>query len=474
MDHQSLSVLCVDLDGTLVRSDTLAESLITLIHRNPLYILLLPVWLLRGRPYWKLRVASAVDFDPAAAPYNLEFLKFLQAEHGRGRRLVLATASHARVAEKIAAHLGIFTDVHATDEARNLKGQRKASLLAERYGEGAFSYAGDSRSDLPVWRVAKSAILVGVSHSVEAQLDPGVTIERRFPRGQGVVRGLFRALRPHHWVKNLLLAVPLLTAHRFGDIAALQALALAVVAMCLVASAIYIVNDLIDLPADRAHATKRQRPFAAGIVPIALGIAAIPVLTAGAITLAAMLPAAFGGGLALYAVAAIAYSLWIKRVIVLDVLLLALLYTLRIYLGGAAVVVPVSGWLLALTVFLFLSLALLKRYTELEALIGSSGREHARGYHLDDRRLIEIVGVISAVLAVLVMALYVNSPIVSKLYRHPVWLWGVSPLLLYWLAHAWHVARRGDMHDDPIVFALHEWGTYAIALGVLGLMYLAI
>jgi 4-hydroxybenzoate polyprenyltransferase len=469
---QPRPVLCVDLDGTLVRTDTLQESLVELLRHRPWMLLALPWWLLRGRASFKARVAAAVDLDPSVLPYNTELVAFLRDEHAAGRTLTLATASHAKTARRIADHVGLFTAVHATDDKINRKGPAKAEALATAYGEGAFSYAGDARADLPVWKRASSAVLVNVSRAVRDDLG-SVPVEREFAGNAARATELLRLLRPHQWVKNVLLAVPLLTAHHYSDSHAVTATLLAIVAMCLMASAIYAVNDLLDLAADRRHPTKCRRPLAAGNLPLAWGMAVVPVLAIAAALVALPLPRVFALGLVCYAAAAILYSLWIKHVAWLDAAWLACLYTLRIYIGALAIAVPVSGWLLAFSFFAFASLALLKRFTELASLADRPGVEHARAYHFDDRKFVEAAGWVFAVLAAGVLVFYVGSDTVRVLYRDPHLLWGIAPLLLYLLLDVWRAARSGRMHDDPVWYAIRRPVTYVVLCAVLALMLLA-
>ncbi|MFO1305782.1 MAG: UbiA family prenyltransferase [Burkholderiales bacterium] len=472
MSTGSKSVLCVDLDGTLVRTDTLQESLVALLRHRPWMAFVLPWWLVRGRAYFKARVAGAIELDPESLPYNAELVDFLREERRSGRVLALATASHVTTATRVAGHLGIFAAVHASEGPLNCKGAAKAEALASAYGERAFAYAGDSRGDLAVWKRAQSAVLVNVAPSVRAELD-GTHVEREFRSTRSRAFALWRLLRPHQWAKNALVAVPLLTAHRYDDDASVLATVLAFVAMCMTASAIYVVNDLLDLPADRRHPTKRTRPFAAGTLPLALAAVVVPLLALGAILAAAPLPAVFSAGLAGYALAAIVYSLWVKHVAWLDALWLAGMYTLRIDLGGLAIDVPVSGWLFAFSFLAFGSLALLKRFTELLSLADRPGVDRARGYHFDDRRYVEVAGWLAALLAGVLLIFYFRSETVATLYRQPHFLWGVAPLLMFLVVEVWWSARAGRMHEDPVLYAVRKPLTYLVLGGVLALILLA-
>ncbi|HTP97736.1 MAG TPA: UbiA family prenyltransferase [Casimicrobiaceae bacterium] len=464
-------VLCVDLDGTLVRTDTLMESLLVLVRHRPWIVLALPWWMLRGRASFKARIASLAPIDAATLPYDPDVVAFLRSEHAAGRTIVLATASHIDSARRIAEHLELFAGVHATDRV-NCKSVEKANVLALAYGEGGFTYAGDSRADIAVWKRARAAILVNASPRVRDALG-NVPIEREFPRRASRAAELWRLLRPHQWAKNALLAVPLLTAHKYADSHAVVAAALAVLAMCATASAIYVVNDLLDLEADRRHPVKHRRPFASGTVPLQWAIPVIAVLATASAFACVPLPRAFSLGLASYAVAAVGYSLWVKHVAWLDAGWLACLYTLRIYLGALAIEVPISGWLLAFSFFAFGSLALMKRFTELTSLAYRHGVHHARAYHFDDRKFVEVVGWGSSLLAVAVLVLYLGSETAGTLYRDPHLLWGAVPLIAYLLLASWWAAHEGRMHEDPVWYVIRKPGTYIVLGAVLGLMLAA-
>ena len=318
--------LCVDLDGTLIPTDLLWESVLRLIARNPLYLFALPFWLMRGRACLKSQVAQRVELNVATLPYREDFLEHLRGEHARGRQIVLATASSHLLAESVAAHLGLFSEVIASDHLTNLRGRAKAARLTQRFGHRGFDYAGNSNVDLPVWREARRAIVVGK----ERQELPDAHV---FPAEGRLLHKLLLLLRPHQWAKNLILFVPLLTAHELGKPAHLQAAALAFGAFSLCASALYVLNDLLDIEADRQHANKRRRPFASGALPIPLGFILVPVLLAGAAAFTAALPGRFWLVMAGYLAITTGYSWWLKRVALLDVFLLAGLYTIRL-VGG--------------------------------------------------------------------------------------------------------------------------------------------
>ena len=465
-------VLCVDLDGTLVRTDLLAEALILLVKQNPILLLMLPIWLCVGRAYLKSRVAEVVKFDFARLPYDERLLEYLRRERDRGRALALVTASPRLWATGVEQHLGLFDFVYASNTHLNLKGIRKAKLLSSIYGVRGFSYAGDSRADIPVWCAAQSAVLVRVSQSISSKIRPHTRIEFTVPDSTSRMKSVIASLRPHQWAKNLLLLVPLVAAHKLQDLSAIGHLAIAMVAMCCMASAAYLFNDLLDIESDRLHRSKRFRSLAAGTVSIWVAMTLVPVLLLAGTLVGSMLPRAFLVGLATYVVATTAYSLWIKKHVVADVILLAGVYMLRVILGGLAIEIPLSAWLLAFATFLFLGLALMKRYSELRA-VSADGTVVVRGYQVADTPLIGVFGVASGYISILVLALYINSPEVTKLYSRPIWLWGLCPMFLYWVSYAWLKAFRGEMMDDPVVYALRSPSTYVVGASLVAFMFLA-
>ena len=449
--------LCVDLDGTLLRSDLLVEALFALLVQNPLAALRVPFWLLDGKARLKTEIARRTDIDIASLPYNQRLLEYLQEQRSAGRRLVLATASPARYANQVAEHLGLFDEVMATENGTNLSGAEKARALVERFGEGGFDYAGNGRPDLAIWQRSRRALLVDPEPGVARAAGNLVTIDRVIKNGRPGFSDYLKALRIHQWAKNVLVFVPLLGAHRMGEPDLLANAVIAFFAFCLCASSVYLLNDLLDLPADRAHPNKRQRPFAAGTVPLVHGVILVPVLLLTSFVLALSLPPLFILVLGLYYLGTLSYSLWLKRVVLVDVLLLAGLYTLRVLAGAAAVEIATSFWLLAFSVFLFLSLALAKRHAELKVLLlHGSGKTQGRGYQASDLEALLSLGTASGYMAVLVLALYINSDEIQVLYPRPEVIWLLCPLLLYWISRVWLGAHRGKLHDDPVVFAMKD------------------
>jgi 4-hydroxybenzoate polyprenyltransferase len=449
--------LCVDLDGTLLRTDLLIESWFELLKSRTLLALMAPYWLTRGKARLKHEIAQRTDLDVHNLPYDRELLEYLRSQFRAGRRLVLTTASHEKYAYEVATHLGIFAEVIASNRETNLSGSVKSRLLVERFGDHGFDYAGNARADLQVFPHARQAILVRPEYGVLRTAQKRADIKQIFPGTPGGFGIYLRALRPHQWIKNLLVFVPLAAAHKLGNPELLTRSILAFIAFGLCASSVYLLNDLLDLPADRAHSRKRHRPLASGAASVKFGVFLIPALLAGAAAIAAVLPGAFFAMLAAYYISTLAYSLWLKGKLMIDVLVLAGLYTLRILAGGAAAAIVPSFWLMAFSMFLFLSLALVKRYSEvLDLRDAGVTTVKGRGYEVMDLATVQSLGAAAGYCAVLVLALYINSDDVRINYAHPNRIWLLCPLLLYWISRMWQRAGRGQMHDDPIVFALKD------------------
>ncbi|MCM0044221.1 MAG: UbiA family prenyltransferase [Burkholderiaceae bacterium] len=465
--------LAVDLDGTLVQTDTLHEAALRALRERPLALLQLPFWLLQGRAEVKQRLAGLSRFDPAALPYNQQLLDWLATQRAQGRRLVLCTAADRSIADAVASHLGIFDEVLASDGRTNLGGQQKAEALERRFGAGGFDYAGNARTDLKVWRRARRAVVVNAAPAVQRAARECCDIDTSFAPHAPDLGTLARVLRVHQWMKNLLLFMAPMAAHIVPDAGLATRLLLAFLAFSLCASTVYVANDLFDLDSDRHHPRKRRRPFAAGRVPVAWGVIAAPFLLAAGFLLALPVGSAFLGWLAVYFVVTCAYSWGLKRLVIVDCLVLALLYALRIIAGAAAAGIPMSFWLLAFSAFLFLSLAFVKRYAELDVQ-ASIGREraHGRGYLTADAPLVQSLGIMSGYSAVVVLALYLNSDAVLRLYRSPEFMWCAVPVMLFWISWIWMKAHRGQMHDDPLLFAVRDRASLAAGAAFVAVLLL--
>lgn len=447
----------VDLDGTLIHTDLLHESAVGLLARSPVALLTTLLRHRSERAGLKAAIAARTDIDVSLLPYNAPLLAWLQDQREMGRTLVLCTASNYRFAERVAEHLGIFDQVLASSDGENLKGQRKADRLVELFGAEGYDYAGDSAADLPVWQSAAEAVLVNTSPEVEARVRASGAVSAVFPYAKPQMADWGELLRVRQWLKNLLIFAPLLAAHRVLDTDIYLTIVLAFVAFSLSASAIYLVNDLFDLESDRRHPRKRLRAVASGRIPVWQAVVAVPVLLFFSLMLALSVSSAFVYCLAVYLILTSLYSWRLKRLLIVDCLVLASLYTLRIIAGAAAIEMGLSFWLLAFSVFLFLSLAFVKRYAELEVQQQAGNNEVAgRGYVLSDAPIVQALGIGAGYVAVLVFSLYLNSPEVLLLYHSVELVWGAVLVLLFWVSWMWMQAHRANMHDDPLVFALRD------------------
>lgn len=459
----NLKPLCVDLDGTLVATDTLWEGLLGIVLRNPLMVFAAFVWLLRGKAALKFAVAERSDRDPATWPYRPEILEYLEREKRTGRRMILATGAPKKVAHGVARHLGIFDGVLHSSDTINLTASRKRDALVEQYGQGGFDYLGDSRDDVVVFEAANEAIVVAPDRAAERWQRAHDANLLLTPKGG--IRSILKAIRVHQWLKNSLLAVPLVLNHELFNFAMVVTVIAAFLSFSFAASFVYVLNDLADLDNDRRHVRKRARPFASGQLSIPSGLALGFALLIVSLCIALFLPHLFLGVLLIYIVATTAYSFVLKRKLLVDVFTLAGLFTLRIIAGAAASSVELSFWLLAFSIFFFLSLALVKRYVELQELAGDEGsKQLGRGYYAVDFEMIGQAGISSAFGAALVLALYVHSDEVSEMYASPSMLWPLCPLILYMLLRIWMLARRGEMEDDPVVFIISDWRSQLVTV----------
>ncbi len=462
------------MDGTLLRVDTLHENLLAFLRQHFWQAWRLLFWVLRGKAFFKRQLAVRADIAVEMLPACEELVEFLREEHRRGRRLVLATAADEQIARQVADRFPLFCEVLASDGRANLGGAVKLASLVDRFGEKGFDYAGNSRADLAVWRAAQESIVVRASPVVRRRAQTEANVVRVFGERAGWFDVLKRILRLHQWPKNVLLIVPAITGHKLEDGTILERLGLGILAFCLCASSVYVMNDLLDLEADRLHRTKRARPFAAGESSILLGLGLAPLLLAAGFLCAAWLPPMFRFYLGVYWVTSTLYSWMLKRVVLLDVFVLAGLYTLRILAGHGATGIGYSNWLLGFSVFTFLSLALLKRYIELHrSNVAEVESIAGRGYQARDLQVVLTMGVGSGYLAALVLALYINSKEVTELYRQPTLLLFICPLLLYWVSRVWLLATRDRIDDDPVVFALKDKTSYLVGALVAFFIWLA-
>ncbi|MGH9582758.1 MAG: UbiA family prenyltransferase [Bryobacteraceae bacterium] len=458
--------LCVDLDGTLVKSDTLADSLLLLVRKQPLQAAIYLLSLQHGKAAFKARVASLTTLDVEHLPWNRPLLDYLAEQRATGRKIFMVTGADTRVARRIADYMDLFEDILASDGETNQTGNRKLATLKEKFGEG-FDYIGNARADAPALVRSGQAMAANPTRRLRSLIRSGVVpVSRTFEDRPAAWKSVLKAIRPHQWAKNVLIFVPLLLAHAIAlPLPWFALLAFACFSLC--ASAAYILNDLLDIEADRRHPKKSRRPFAAGNLSAGTGLGMAALLLAAAFGGSAFFTPNFAEWMATYFVATLAYSLWFKRVVLVDVLLLSGLYTLRLLAGAAAVGVSISPWFAAFSVFLFLSLAIVKRFSELQNIRAQGGLPaNGRGYLLADIEQLRSFGTVCGLGAVLVFSLYINSYDVTGLYRHPARMWLIVPLLLWWIFRVWLLASRAELDEDPVIYAVTNRVSLLICLAI--------
>ncbi len=482
--------LCVDLDGTLVKSDTLVDSTLALARQHPSRLLMLPRWLGEGKAALKRHITSSVQLDVVHLPYNRELLQFLEQQHASGRQIYLATAADLALAQRVADHLGIFTGVLASDGSTNLAGSNKLAAFRQRFGNN-FCYIGNASPDLPLLCACVDPMVANPTRKLSSGLRSSkVKLHRTFSETTATPKAWLKAIRLHQWAKNVLLFLPLLLAHT-RSLGLLAGASVAFLSFGLCASATYIINDLLDIEADRLHPRKSRRPFASGDLSAIHGVAVVILFFIAAISLAFMVPRVisaispelslahpynFVEWLAFYTVTTLAYSLRLKRALLIDVIVLSGLYTIRILAGSAATGVAVSTWLAGFSIFFFLSLAFVKRFAELENLKARGGvTSKGRGYHIDDIEQLRSFGSASAYASVVVFTLYIsNLSNATELYRHTTRLWLLVPVLLLWLSRLWLLASRGQLDEDPVVYAITDKRSLALGVVVVAIVLSAL
>ena len=476
--------IVTDLDGTLVLSDTLVESVIRLIVQRPIYIILLPFWILFGRVAFKKKIAEKVTLDFSLLPYHKNFIKYLSNEKKKGRKLILATGAHKSIASLIAKQLDLFDCIHATDEV-NLTGKKKADLLIEKYGINGFDYAGNSSTDLHVWQVSRNAIAVNASPSVVKKLrsiaceSMDISFSENKTSYLGRIKSLFKAMRIKQWVKNCLIFTPLLLSQSYINAESVVQSIVAFIAFSICASSVYLLNDLVDLDSDRQHKYKKFRPFASGELDLSKGALASMVAFAIGFILAYSINELFFWSLGAYYLTTLFYTFKLKKLILFDIFTLAILYTFRLLAGGAAIEINLSNWLLSFSFFIFLSLGTLKRYVDVDLdnvmeLDRKKIMSAGRGYIVADLIPLLVLGVSSGLISILIFLLYVSDPEVLLQYNSPHFLWLVGIALVYWISNIWFLANRNLILEDPVMFVLKEKNSRNTLIVIISMVTLAI
>lgn len=476
MNNNSIP-LVVDLDGTLIKSDLLFETASALIIKSPAKLFHIIRLALSSRSLLKSYLAESVAIDPSLLPFNQEVIALLKDEKLKGRKIILATASNSIPANLTATHLNLFDEIFASEKNLNLKSHDKKQLLEIKFGKGGFDYIGNDYADIPIWKSARKAYLVSTSRQLISRVNRIGNLDAVIHSGKPpLLQPLIKSMRPHQWLKNLLIFIPLFAAQLYSNIPSILSAFLAFIAFGLTASSAYVLNDLVDINDDRRHPRKKFRPFAAGNISLIYGWVLWPTLLVAALLISFLsLPKAFVTVLTTYLFLTLAYSFILKRKVIVDALTLAALYTLRIIAGIYAIGVPLSFWLLSFSMFFFLSLALVKRFSEIKSI--QSSEAHAslagRGYYLEDLELVSSMGIGSGYISILVLALYIQDISSSHLYPHPEFIWLACPLLLFWISRIWLISHRGKMHDDPVFFAAKDKISWCSLAGLILLFFLA-
>jgi len=452
-----LSPLYVDLDGTFIKSDTLFESLLVVSKRNPFIIFMCFIWIFKGKSFMKAKLAQLADIAMELMPLNTEFYDFLLDEKAKNRQIILATASNEKYAQNVCRNYDIFDSYMSSDASTNLKGAQKLYKIQEQ--STRFAYAGNSSEDFVIFAQAEESYLVNPTKKAR-KLSLKSKVSRVFDDERKSIKVWLKQLRVHQWLKNLLLFVPLLVTKGFTHIDTIMLSVLGFISFSCLASATYIINDLLDLQSDRSHQRKKFRPIAAGLISIVQAKAMALVLFAISLAIALSIEGAFVLVLATYLALTLFYSFKVKQYIILDVLTLAMLYTIRIIAGAAILNVPVSFWLLSFSMFIFSSLALVKRCSELKSL-ANENKTQAKGreYETADFNVLMNFGTSLSMLAVLMFSFYINNNILTNQFQAPTILWLIIPALCYWLMRMWVKTSRGEMHDDPIIFSIKDKGS---------------
>jgi len=462
--------LLVRNEGVLVETDLLWESFYLLLKRNPFVLIWLPYWLFRGTAFTAQQIMDRVMPSVEYLPYNRQLIGYLQEQHRNGRELVLVTSLSKEYAQRISCHLGFFKSVLSREELLSTVDPKKSKNDLPDSAPVDFVYVCREVEDINLCGNG-NVVLVNPDQSTLYTIRNQCNIEQVIVSSKGGLFKYIQAIRVHQWLKNLLVFVPLITAHQIDDPILVLRTILAFFAFSLCASGVYLLNDLIDISDDRKHQKKCKRPFAAATISVKTGTLLIPVFTLSAFGFGLVLGTPFLYILAGYLATTIFYSIWLKKLALVDVITLAFLYTTRIFAGGSAVSIMPSFWLLSFSMFIFFSLALTKRGSELlHAHDLERTKLDGRGYVIDDIKIVYDFGVASGYMSVLVLALYINSDSVRLLYGRPQVIWLMCPMLLYWISRVWLITSRGQMHDDPLIFTVQDRVSQGIA--VLGLFIL--
>jgi len=463
--------LCVDLDDSFLKTDTLLESILITLKLKPFFLFLLPFWLIKGRAYLKSKISEIAMPNFNTLPINKEVENYIIQQKELNRKIILTTATNENIAKNIVSQTNLFDDFYASSDRHNLRALNKANFLTKQFGEYNFDYIGNSYDDLKVWKYSKNAIIINPSNKLlnkARKINNNITV---INSEKATFYDFIKQIRVHQWLKNILIFFPFLLAHQVNLQNFINSI-FAFISFSFLASFVYITNDLFDLEADRQHPTKKNRPIASGRISISKAIlSSFILLISGLIISLLLINKYFLAILLAYLIITTMYTFSLKRIAIIDIITLSILYTLRLIAGGISTDVEVSQWLLGFSLFFFLSLATMKRYTELLVIkdlnkVNTSGR----GYNIKDIPLIRTIGLASGYLSVLIFSLYLNSQKVISLYNHPKILWLITFSLLYWISRMWLISHRGEMNEDPIVYTAKDKVSYIIGLIIIILL----
>lgn len=460
--------LCVDLDNTLIKTDIMFEASIKLLQKNPIKFIIFLYKFFISKSDGKFYLSNNIEIDSKFIPLNEEVLNFCKQRYNAGHEVFIATGAPEKYALSICEQFNFVKNVYSSNEKTNLVSTNKRKLLTSLFGEKGYDYIGDSTKDIPIWNSAKHCYLVGNN----TLLSKKIFFEKVFTVEKNKLSDILKSLRPKQWVKNLLVFLPLLLAHQIQNTQKFQLAIQAFLSFCMIASAIYTMNDLTDIDNDRKHNLKKNRPLAACLISIDRSIILFLICAISGFLLGWNLGFSSFLILALYATLNIGYSFSWKKIIILDVVLLTSFYLLRISIGGIATDITISPWMRAFSFFLFISLAFLKRYSEVKKV--STSEVAGRGYYASDAIALFSFGSTCALLTVLVFSQYIFQSQISNLYKSPDWLWAAAIILLYWLSLLWLRAFRNEVHDDPVMFVLKDKASLILGSIFLVLTYLAI
>jgi len=453
-DNSTMPVY-VDMDGTLVNTDIAQELILQCFKKLSLFSELIQL-AFSGRSKIKRFLALNTEFSEERLPYNQKVIDYLKAQKEAGRSIVLATASDALIAEKVANYLGFFDDVLASEPGNNLKGANKLKAIQAHSGDNGFEYIGDSKADYPIWKAADLSGFVNVTSDPASIVADKKRHSLKVNDRNDSFAAFIKAIRPHQWAKNLLVFLPLFFSHLYLNVDALFSAALTFIVFSLCASGIYLVNDLLDIEADREHVTKRKRPFAAAkLRPVTGVLASLLLVFVALVACFFLLNVKTFLVLVIYMIITNLYSFYLKDYSTIDVITLTSLYTIRIVAGAVAVGVVLSPWLFNFSLFFFLSLAYMKRYIEV-ARYAKEGKLSGRNYSADETNIIMMMGIVNGGIAIFTLTMYLNGEYVLSTYLSPHLLWLICPLLLFWIYRAWMWAKRDKIDDDPVVFAIKD------------------